>query len=127
MNIRDIKREIEDMEDRLEDMACEFMSDERDNLEYALDGAYRRIAYAVLEDEEIMDAVQKILDKKRVEAIKKEILEVLDDQDDGFITANQDDFANYITHDFYTALDELIKEGILKRRNCAGEAYERVI
>lgn len=59
-----------------------------------------------------------------INKIEKEILTVLDDQDDGFIVPNQTDFNKYDIRDFYEALDRLITKGVLRKRECAGAAYE---
>lgn len=52
------------------------------------------------------------------------ILKVLKEQKDGFITPNQADFNRLNTKEFFAAIGELIQEGILRKRNCEGLAYE---
>ena len=56
--------------------------------------------------------------------LKEKILKVLNEQQDGFITPNQSDFNQDNMHDFFTAIHELIKDGILRKRDCEGFAYE---
>jgi hypothetical protein len=56
--------------------------------------------------------------------MKNLILKVLKEQKDGFITPNQTDFNHLNTKEFFTAIYELIQEGILRKRNCEGLAYE---
>ena len=58
--------------------------------------------------------------------MKEKILRVLDEQIDGFICPNQTDFNDIDIHKLFRAIDSLIEDGILRRRNCAGLAYEMV-
>lgn len=59
-----------------------------------------------------------------MEDLKKKILEILDDQSDGFIIPNQSEFDGWDVHEKYAAIYSLIEDGILKKRNCSGLAYE---
>lgn len=54
--------------------------------------------------------------------LKEKILSVLDSQADNFIIPNQSEF--YGDANFFKAVDELIKDGVLRKRNCEGLAYE---
>lgn len=58
--------------------------------------------------------------------LNKKILNVLDSQIDGFICPNQTDFRDVDVHEFFRAIDSLIEDGILRKRNCDGLAYEMV-
>lgn len=55
------------------------------------------------------------------------ILSVLDNELDNFIVPNQWQFDNSRCDQkaFFTAINSLINQGILKRRDCQGVAYER--
>lgn len=52
------------------------------------------------------------------------ILKVLDEQIDGFITADQTAFRGCDIHEWFKAVNRLIDKGILRKRDCAGLAYE---
>lgn len=52
------------------------------------------------------------------------ILKVLDEQRDGFICPNQTEFRDCDTHELFQAIYSLINKGVLRKRNCAGLAYE---
>lgn len=54
------------------------------------------------------------------------ILDVLDQQDDGFIVPNQSAFNNIEPHELSDAIYSLIDMGILQRRDCEGLAFEYV-
>lgn len=56
--------------------------------------------------------------------MKEKILRVLDKQTDGFIYPNQMDFKDDEIHELFWAIDSLIEDGILRRRNCDTLAYE---
>ncbi len=56
--------------------------------------------------------------------MKEKILKVLDGQLDGFICPNQVDFKDDEIHELFWAIDSLVEDGVLRRRNCAGLAYE---
>lgn len=58
--------------------------------------------------------------------MKVKILKVLENQIDGFIIPNQTDFKSVETHELFWAIDSLIEDGILRKRNCEGLAYEMV-
>lgn len=67
-----------------------------------------------------LDAViSEVEDNKK---LKEKILSVLDSQADNFIIPNQSEFCG--DANFFKAVDELIKDGILRKRNCEGLAYE---
>jgi len=55
--------------------------------------------------------------------LREKILNVLDSQADGFIIPNQSEFYGD-SNNFFKAVDELIKDGVLRKRNCEGLAYE---
>jgi hypothetical protein len=56
--------------------------------------------------------------------LEKKVLEVLNNQLDGFICPNQSEFYNEDTHELFNALYSLVNKGILRKRNCEGLAYE---
>ena len=56
--------------------------------------------------------------------MEEKILNVLNEQTDGFICPNQAEFNDCDTHEFFQAIHRLIDEGILRERNCSGLAYE---
>lgn len=56
--------------------------------------------------------------------MKEKILKVLNEQQDGFITPNQSDFNQDNVQEFFTAIHELIENGILRKRDCEGLAFE---
>lgn len=67
-----------------------------------------------------LDAV--ILEVESTKKLKDKILTVLNSQADNFIVPNQSEF--YDDNNFFKAIDELIKDGVLRKRNCEGLAYE---
>lgn len=71
---------------------------------------------------ELLNVKMTILNGGNV--MKEKILRVLDKQIDGFICPNQADFKDDEIHEFFWAIDSLIEDGILRRRNCDGLAYE---
>ena len=56
--------------------------------------------------------------------MKEKILKILDKQADGFICPNQEDFKDDEIHELFWAIDSLIEDGVLRRRNCDELAYE---
>lgn len=60
-------------------------------------------------------------------AMQEYILSILDKELDDFIVPNQWQFDNSRCDQkaFFTAINSLINQGILKRRDCQGVAYER--
>ena len=56
--------------------------------------------------------------------MEKLILKVLDEQIDGFITADQSAFRGCDIHEWFKTVNTLIDKGILRKRDCAGLAYE---
>lgn len=56
--------------------------------------------------------------------MESKILEVLNEQLDGFICPNQSEFYNEDTNELFNALYSLVNNGILRKRNCEGLAYE---
>lgn len=64
-----------------------------------------------------------IKDAEGVKKLKEKILSVLDSQADNFIIPNQSEFYGD-ANNFFKAVDELIKDGVLRKRNCEGLAYE---
>lgn len=60
-------------------------------------------------------------------AMQEYILSILDKETDDFIVPNQWQFDNSRCDQkaFFTAINSLINQGILKRRDCQGVAYER--
>ncbi len=56
--------------------------------------------------------------------MEEKILKVLNEQMDGFICQEQMEFRDNDTHEFFQAIHKLIDDGILRKRNCCGLAYE---
>ena len=56
--------------------------------------------------------------------MEEKILQILDDQLDGFICPNQSEFSGYNTRELFQAIYALIEKGILQKRNCEGLAFE---
>lgn len=68
-----------------------------------------------------LDAV--ISEAEDIKNLKGKILNVLNSQPDNFIIPNQTEFYGDVNN-FFKAVDELIKDGVLRKRNCEGLAYE---
>lgn len=68
-----------------------------------------------------LDAV--ISEAEDIKKLKDKILTVLNSQADNFIIPNQSEFYGD-ANNFFKAVDELIKDGVLRKRDCEGLAYE---
>lgn len=73
---------------------------------------------------EAKDSLESLISQvDDIKNLKEKILSVLDSQTDGFVIPNQSEFYGD-TNNFFKAVDELIKDGVLRKRNCEGLAYE---
>lgn len=81
----------------------------------------RYSANAVANDKK--DSLESLISQvEDIKSLKEKILSVLDSQVDGFVIPNQSEF--YGDANFFKAIDELVKDGVLRKRNCEGLAYE---
>jgi len=56
--------------------------------------------------------------------IRKEILNMLDNEEQGFISPEWSEFNKFNLHDLHKELFNLVDEGILRKRNCLGLAFK---